>query len=144
MFQMKPAEPLVWSASAKAMVDEGRDVSLQRIGTTGRDPGFTFILTWGGRVIPFAVSFEAHKATEDQPEYTTFRFTDFGATYDAFSKGIEGYRFRDEAEREAAQLLAVEALLAWGGNYRGAEDPDGRKRVEYQGRMWTLRDFGMA
>jgi hypothetical protein len=144
MFQMKPAEPLVRSASAKAMVDEGRDVPLQRIGTTGMDPGFVLVLTWGGRVIPFAISFEPHKATEEQPEYTIFRFTAFGATNDAFWKGIEGFRFRDEAEREAAQLLAVEALLAWGGNYRGAEHPDGRKRVEYQGRMWTLRDFGMA
>jgi hypothetical protein len=108
------------------------------------DPGFVFVLTWGERVIPFAISFEPHEATEEQPEYTIFRFTDFGATNEAFWKGIEGYRFRDEAERETAQLLAVEALLAWGGNYRGAEHPEGRKRVEYQGRMWTLSDFGMA
>jgi hypothetical protein len=144
MFQMKPAEPLIWSADSKAMVDEGRDASLQRISNTGMDPGFVFVLTWGGRVIPFAISFEAHEATEERPEYTIFRFTDFGATYSAFREGIEGYRFRDEAEREAAQLLAVEALLAWGGNYRGAEQPEGRKRVEYQGRTWTLSDFGMA
>jgi hypothetical protein len=144
MFQMKPAAPLVWNADSKAMVDEDRDASLQRIGNTGMDPGFVLVLTWGGRVIPFAISFEPHKATEEQSEYTIFRFTDFGATYDAFRKGIEGYRFRDEAEREAAQLLAVDALLAWGGSYRGTESPDGRIRVEYQGRMWTLRDFGMA
>jgi hypothetical protein len=141
---MKPAAPLIWSASAKAMVDEDRGASLQRIGTTGMDPGFVLVLTWGERVIPFAISFETHEATEEQPEYTTYRFTDFGATYRAYREGVEGYRFRDEAEREAAQLLAVEALLAWGGNYRGAEHPDGRTRVEYRGRTWTLSDFGMA
>jgi hypothetical protein len=144
MFQMKPAAPLVWNADSKAMVDEDRDASLQRIGNTGMDPGFVLVLTWGGRVIPFAISFQPHKATEERPEYTIFRFTDFGATNRAFWEGIEGYRFRDEAEREAAQLLAVEALLAWGGNYRGAEYPDGRIRVEYQGRTWILSDFGMA
>jgi hypothetical protein len=104
------------------------------------DPGFVFVLTWGGRVIPFAISFQPHKATEERPEYTIFRFTDFGATYDAYRKGIEGYR-RDEAEREAAQLLAVEASRARRGHHRGTEHPDGRTRVEYPGRTWTILDF---
>ncbi len=126
------------------VVDEDRDVWLQRIATLGREmSGSLFKLVWGDRIIPFECLSES-KWDENGNEYFVQRLRYFGgaprAEYDA---GIMPYEFRDEVERREAMLLAVEAVLAYGSLYNGIEYTDGVFRIEFEGRIYTKSDFGL-
>ncbi len=126
------------------VVDEDRDVWLQRIATLGREmSGSLFKLVWGDRIIPFECLSES-KWDENGNEYFVQRLRYFGGAMGAeFHAGILPYEFRDEAERREAMLLAVEAVLAYGGLYNGSECLDGKHRIEFEGRLYTKSDFGL-
>jgi hypothetical protein len=37
--------------------------------------------------------------------------------------------------------LAVEALILYGGNYNGDKFPDGGRRIEFDGKIYTKNSF---
>lgn len=149
MFEIKPAYPADQEISKWMVVDEERDVWLQRIGMVGFDEPLAeiFKLVWGGRVIPFEVQYTvAAKGSflGDTDESSTIRFLGFGGSSGAYYKAkIPAYQFESDEEREAAMLLAVEAMLAFGSFYNGGKCPNGLYRFEHQGKTYIKSDFGL-
>lgn len=129
----------------RIVADHARGVWLQMLSSIGPEPGTVFKLVWGERVIPFeAVRDEQHQQGTSEVFFLT-RFLTFGRSIFAKSRsGIDEYSFESPEERKQAQLLAVEALLIYGGHYDGDKRPEGYNRVELEGRVYTKRDFGMT
>jgi hypothetical protein len=64
-------------------------------------------------------------------------------------RGLPDYKFestpfKNEEEREQATMLFIEAMLMMSSNYDSNKRPDGYDRIEYGGRLYTKKDFGMA
>ncbi len=146
MFEIKKAYSLGPNGDDLMVVDEDRDVWLQRICSIdirGEYPGDVLKLVWEDRVIPFECPSESNW-DESGNEYLVKRFQYFGGAAQAeYQAGILPYEFKDDAERREAMLLAVEAVLAYGGFYNGIEYPAGEYRVEFEGRLYTKSDFGL-
>ena len=143
MFQIKAAISKGPSGDTKMVVDESRDVWLQRVGEVLFTRGRVFRLVWKGNVIPFETTTE-HRRDERGKDYISVRFRTFGSKVHAERHGVGPYHFSGEEERRQAMILAVEALRTFGGNYSGPDNPEGFHRIEHDGRIYTKRDFGMA
>ncbi|MBC7281648.1 hypothetical protein [Hoeflea sp.] len=84
------------------------------------------------------------KAASESERHINVRFLSFGASQGARIQGkIPAYRFENDAEREAAVLLAVEAMLVYGSFYDGPQRPDGYHRFFHAGRVFIKSDFGL-
>jgi hypothetical protein len=144
MFQIEAMERS-GSGRNRIVVDHVRGVWLQMLTSIGPEPGTVFKLAWGERVIPFeAVRQEQHQHDFGEVYFLT-RFLAFGRSIFAKShSGIDEYAFESRQERTQAQMLAVEALLIYGGHYDGDKRPEGYNCVEFEGRIYTKRDFGMT
>lgn len=80
----------------------------------------------------------------DTDESSTIRFLGFGGSSGAYYKAkIPAYHFESDEEREAAMLLAVEAMLAYGSFYNGGKCPNGLYRFEHGGKTYIKSDFGL-
>jgi hypothetical protein len=124
------------------VIDESREADLQRAYGKGPVPGVSFVLSWGGRVIPMdVVRRQVHNP--DSAPYLLSVFQTFGfSPAIKFRAGIKSFSFSSADEEHTARMLAVEALLVFGGNYDGLERPDGYNRVAFEGHEWILSDFG--
>ena len=149
-------EPTPWPEGSQGqpgrrVIDPDRNVWLQFIhGSRARVN--TMKLVWKDEVIPFEISLRGFK--DDPPGGTSYvwHFERFEGTtsaqnwgyVDPSKGGVTPYHFDDPSVRREAQLLAVEALLVYGGNYDGETSPDGYYRVEFEGKLYRKSDFGMA
>jgi hypothetical protein len=124
------------------LVDHARDVWL-RYGSTATNGSFKgFLLGWGEREIPFDVQTTPLQDDTGQTYYLK-RFISFGGSAaPRVTELMESYNFQDDTEREHATLLAIEAMIAFGGYYNGLDKPDGVHRIEHNGRIYTKKDFG--
>lgn len=142
-------EPTPWPEGSQGqpgrrVIDPDRNVWLQFIHGS-RGPERTMKLVWKDKIIPFEASREEVRDDPPGEIWYRWRFKAFGATNAAQSwGGIDPYHFDDPAVRREAQMLAVEALLAYGSHYSGPKHPDGYDRVEFEGKRYRKSDFGMA
>ena len=103
--------------------------------------GRVFLLEIGTKRIPFDTDW----SSESNQDGTFFLMTldSFGFSQIGMSlAGLQPHLFLDAEEKRSAQVLAVEALLVCGQNFDGLLRPDGRWRVQFEGRQWRLSDFG--
>lgn len=125
-------------------VDEQRDARLEFVaGILQPYNGGAYKLTWGDRVIPFDTPFRGVK-DETVPvdhEVAIFRFEPFGGGHATF-KGVPGYIFQSEEERDEAILLAIEAFITLKSKIPGRKPIDGVCRVEYNNTEYRMSDFG--
>ncbi len=135
------------------VVDHERDAWLTFVSGMGLEyiseaipvPGQVMKLVWTSRVIPFDYLIETI-TSEHGPRHIG-RIENFGTSRAAgYKANLRIFRFDSEAEREAAELLAAEALLVFGTMYNGLSIPDGILTVELRAgagpRPYTLSDFG--
>lgn len=128
-------------AAKRSVVDVDRSVALQRLAGLGPFRGTAMVLVWEGRRIPFEQ--DRSEVAESSSSYFLTEFQTFGASGRVATKfAVPAYTFSDDEEKARAQLLAVEALLVFGGNCDGLSRPNGYNRVEFEGRQWVLSDFG--
>ena len=149
MFEIRQAYSVGPRGDDEMMVDEGRDAWVQRISNMSFDVpgGQVFKLVWGDRVIPFdvlATTVPIEGGGSDD-YYVVRKFHTFGSSAKArLAADIETYHFADDAERRAAMMLAIEAVLAYGSNYDGPIWPEGHYRFGFEGRTYTKKDFGLS
>ena len=103
--------------------------------------GKVFLLEIGSKRIPFDTDWSSE--SDQHGKFFLMVFDTFGGSQvDTTLAGLQPYVFSDAEEKRSAQVLAVEALLVCGQNFDGLRFPDGRWRVEFEGRQWRLSDFG--
>ena len=103
--------------------------------------GRVFLLEIGTKSIPFDTDWSSE--CDQDGEFFLMTFDSFGGSRIGMSlAGLQPYWFLDTEEKRSAQILAVEALLVCGQNFDGLLRPDGRWRVQFEGRQWRLSDFG--
>ncbi|MFD1196997.1 hypothetical protein ACFQ3K_01460 [Brucella gallinifaecis] len=147
MFEIKPAYSEGPCGDTLMVVDEGRDVWLQRVKGNGTEPGDYFKLVWKGQEIVFFVDSD-NRWDEHGNEYIVEYISQFGGSPYVWNRKGESIKIHawhadsPEQEREA-MLLAIEALLVYGGFYDGYEHADGIIRVEFESRLYTKSDFGL-
>ena len=102
-----------------------------------------FLLEAGEKRIPFDTDWS--DGDDEDGRFFLITFDSFGGSPVGASKaGLHTYLFSAAEKKRSLQLLAVEALLVYGQNFDGLRFPDGRWRVELDGRQWRLSDFGYA
>jgi len=141
MFEVKPAYSVSPTGDKLMMIDETRDVWLQYIGGYGSEPGAYFKLVWKGQEIAFLVIPE-NRWDDEGKEYIVQHIYEFGGT-GPLRGSVKPWKAETPQRRREAMLLAVEALLAYGGLYDGYKKPDGLYRVEFEGRLYIKSDFGL-
>lgn len=143
MFEIKEAFSKGPAGDTLMVIDEERDVWLQYLGGLGSEPGSCFKLVWKGQAIGFDIRPD-NQIDEEGNDYTIRRLFGFGDSINAEAKdGIKPWRTKDDEDRRQAKLLAVEALLAYGGFYDGYKHLDGIYRIEFEGRFYTKSDFDL-
>lgn len=79
--------------------------------------------------------------------YFVFRFLAFGSAPKAHrnSQHLIDRTFDDETEKRRWMTIAAEALLVFGWAYNGLKAPHpSYTRVDLEGQIYTLKDFGYA
>ncbi|WP_043717052.1 hypothetical protein, partial [Brucella intermedia] len=123
MFEIKPAYSESPVGDTLMVVDEERDVWLQRLKGNGTEPGDYFKLVWKGQEIVFFVDSD-NCWDEHGNEYIVLHISQFGGSpYISNGKGqaieIPAWDPDNSEQERQAMLLATEALLAFGGFYNG-------------------------
>ena len=145
MFRIEPTpwnDPVLGKPQ-KRVIDHERDAWLQFV-LRKRNSTRVLKLVWKGNVIPFeAIRTEVRDEPPGEIWYC-WRLGVFGGTIAAkLWDGTEPYEFGSPQLRRQVQMLAVEALLVFGGHYNGDIRPDGYDRVEFDGRLYRKSDFGL-
>ncbi len=133
-----------------SIVDAARDVRLHSLRTEFHGRIEWFVMQWGDRTIPIGTSVD----TVREPSYKRIRtITGLGddvkwALLEA-NERVAPYEFPNAAERREALMMAVEALVVFGGHYNGLEQdgspPDQnwiRVCVAGEPDEYTLDSFG--
>ena len=128
----------------KVVIDRNRSTSLEYVTKELSDVGLVLKLVSNRSVVPLEIVTQKFRDEDNGEVFFLIRFRRFGNTIAAKPfYGIDAYLFRDAAEQHELQLLAVEALLAFGGFFDGDKHPDGEIRVEYKGHFYRKSDFQM-
>jgi hypothetical protein len=116
---------------------------LQTLIGIGTDPSAdAMLMTVAGREIPMNVKTTLIPDGRPGP-YLLTTFTTFGGSLDAsLYFRIGPTVFESQSDERELQLLAVEALLAFGSFGDGLIAPAGTRRVLFEEHQWTLSDFG--
>jgi hypothetical protein len=127
------------------IADHERGAWIQDLTTHGIDPGRTFQLVWGSRVIPFDADTTV-SADRDGKVYV-YHIQGLGtSSWARLLVNVGAYTFASDEERDEAMMLAAEALLVFGDYYDGLEQPEGKYRVEVErggkSEIFTLASFG--
>ena len=103
--------------------------------------GEVFLLEIGTKRISFDTDWSSE--SDQDGKFFLLAFDSFGGSaVGSYVAELPPYVFSDAEEKRSAQVLAVEALLVCGQNFDGLLRPDGRWRVQFEGRQWRLSDFG--
>ena len=120
------------------LVDHDRGVWLRMIGTYAGSPVTSFQLHTPDRV------FLLESVRDQQPDgnfgakIVNLGFSPVGTLH----TGIKSDQFQSADDRRAIGLLAAEALLVFGGFYRGNSDPSSNKEtIEFDGVEHSLADL---
>jgi len=129
-------------AEHQAVVNADSSVVLHWVGTRLRNgSGEVFLLEIDTKRIPFDTDWTSE--IDQDGKFFLMKFDTFGGSQvGALLAGLRTYVFSSSDEKRSAQMLAVEALLVYGLNFDGLRYPDGRWRVDFEGRQWRLSDFG--
>lgn len=123
------------------MVDSERGYGFRVVGSTERGEVDIATVTMSEQEIPFEYRVEP-RADENGPWYEialgAFGYSLAGELY----YGLGRVAFRSDAERRAAVLVAIEALLVWRPDGLGVERGNGYNRVAFEGRHLLLSDVG--
>ena len=145
MFRIEPTpwnDPVLGKPQ-KRVIDHERDAWLQFV-RSQRDGPRVMKLVWQGDVIPFEIIRVQVREMPPGETWYRSRFGAFGASNGIKPwDGIKPYHFSDPKLRHQAQMLAVEALLAYGDHYNGDVRSDGYNRIEFEGRLYRKSDFGL-
>lgn len=127
------------------VVDAERHATLEVVEFVSAELLWIMKLVVESATIPFTNRNEEIKDPATDDTYFITRFDSFGSTtLLQYSHGILPYRFKDAAEKSLLQMLAVEGLLVFGSFYNGDQQPNGKYRIELNGRLYTKNDFGMS
>ncbi|MUN08239.1 hypothetical protein [Agromyces luteolus] len=98
-------------------------------------------LTWRGRPIPF--EYVRDERRHDGAVFFEAVIRNFGYSVVAEVVSAMGRAdFADADDADQAFRYAVEAVLAYEPGGEGLNRRDGYNRLSYDGRLWTLGDFG--
>ena len=132
------------SSGVGRLVDDARGVEFRNIrGARAYSTEMAALLTWGDRQIPLQYGNVIRTDASTGRMYGLFGFTLFGESSTVRKvAGIGPYSFSSDEERDAARLLAIEALLVQMYKFvKGEWDVEGN-RVISEGREWKASDFG--
>ncbi|WP_018772853.1 hypothetical protein [Arthrobacter sp. 131MFCol6.1] len=129
------------------VIDRDANVYLKWLVAGG--PYFTevFSLVHAGGSIPFTTAREEGIDAESALPYFVYRFLTFGSAPKAHrnTKHLVNRTFDDEVEKRCWKEVATEALLVFGWAYNGLKAPHpSYTRVDLDGKIYTLKDFGYA
>ena len=129
------------------VADADAGVYLEWLVTGSRYTTEVFELLNASGGIPFTTSREYVIDPATGLKFTLFKFITFGSAPRSQSraKHLVNRIFRDENEKQHWMKIAAEALLVFGSAFNGLEAPyEGYTRVEINGRVYTLKDFGYS
>lgn len=123
------------------MTDPERGYSWRSHGSTDRGEVSIAALTIDGVEIPYE-----YRVDERRDESTPWYDVQLGALGSSIAgqvqRGLTPHNWTSDAEREAAVLIAIEAILAWRPGGRGVVRGDGYNRATFKGVQYRLSDFG--
>lgn len=147
-----PAEGRPWPLQFtgqhnKWVVDHERNLYLVILYGIGRAPGWVCLLGDGRNTIPFRTADEWRDTPRDPVTGERFQLTrmvSFGNPVKAtqFGGWILGHTFVDDRDKAHWLRVAAEAMLVCGSTYNGLDYKDGYFRVELDGELLRLSDFG--
>lgn len=141
MFRVEQTE----GSMVPRVADADAGIYLEWLVTGSRYTTEVFELVRAGGGIPFTTSRENCVDPETGRRFTLFKYLTFGSAVRAQSrtKHLVNRTFRDDSEKFYWMQIATEALLIFGTAFNGLAAPYvGFTRVELNGRIYTLRDFG--
>lgn len=144
MFSIYVPEGEPWYSDKRRVLDTGRDVSLQLMAGTGREPGKAFVLSHGSMRIPFHTAEQSGlvDAVTGKP-YFASEIVSFGTSiYLKGDRDVPNYDFSSDEEARRWRRTAAEAVLIFGRDYNGFDLAPDYVRVLLNGELLTRRDFG--
>lgn len=127
----------------RRVVDAERNISLEFMNATGRDPGKAFALTHEDMTIPFHTAESDGSDPETGDWYFASEIVSFGTSiYLKGDRNVPDCAFGSDEEARRWRRIAAEALLVFGRNYNGFAYPQAQVRVVLDDELLTRRDFG--
>jgi hypothetical protein len=148
-----PAENRPWPLQftkerRKWVVDHERNLYLVILDGIGRAPGWVYLLGDGQNTIPFATRDEWRDTPTDPLTGERFQFTRICSFGSRLVRATESrgwflpHTFIDDDDKAHWLRIAAEATLVCGFMYNGMDYKDGYFRVELDGQLLRLSDFG--
>ena len=144
MFSIYLPEGEPWYSTNRQVLDIDRDISLQLLALTGREPGKAFALRHGDRRVPLHTAEQSGLVdpVTGRP-YFTLEIVSFGTSiYLKGDRNVPNYEFSSDEEARRWRRIAAEAVLIFGLDYHGFNLAPDYVRVLLNGELLTRRDFG--
>lgn len=148
-----PAEGRPWPLQftrqhSKWVVDHDRNLYLVVLRGIGRAPGWVCLLGDGHNTIPFSTEVEWRDTPRDPITGESFRLTRLRSFGSRRVKASESggwflpHTFINDEDKAHWLRIATEAALVCGDIYNGMDYKDGYFRIELDGQLLRLSDFG--
>ena len=144
MFSIHLPEGEPWYSGKRRVLDADRDIFLQLLGGTGREPGKAFVLRHGDVRIPLHTAEESGLVDPGtgRPFFTS-EIVSFGTSiYLKGDRDIPNHKFSSDEEARRWRRIAAEAVLIFGIDYNGFDLAPDYVRVLLNRELLTRRDFG--
>lgn len=118
MFSIYLPEGEPWYSTNRQVLYVDRDISLQLLALTGREPGKAFVLRHGGRRVPLHTAEQSGLVDRvtGRP-YFTSEIVSFGTIiYLKGDRNVPNYEFSSDEEARRWRRIAAEAVLIFGIN----------------------------
>lgn len=143
MFSLFIPEGEPWYSPERRVIDAERDITLEFMNGTGREPGKAFVLTHGAMMVSFhTAEFDGTDPKTDD-WYFASEIVSFGTSiYLKGDRNVSDHAFETDVEARRWRRIAAEALLVFGRDYDGFDYPPQQVRVLLDGELLTRHDFG--
>ena len=123
------------------MTDPERGYAWRALGSTQQGEVKIAGLTINGREFPYEYRVELQQ--DESNDWYDIKLGAFGSSVAGqLDHGLTAVEFASPEGREAAVMVAIEALLAWLPGGRALERGDGYNRATFKGVQYRLSDFG--
>jgi hypothetical protein len=133
-----------WYSTNRQVLDIDREISLQLLALTGREPGKAFALRHGDRRVPLHTAEQGGLVDPVTGwPYFTSEIVSFGTSVHLKGdRNVPNYEFSGDEEARRWRRIAAEAVLIFGLDYNGFNLAPDYVRVLLNGELLTRRDFG--